>query len=95
MLPHRRKTHDPEENEVQKRKTMWQLERRFVVIGLLFSCMFLVYVERVGFSIAYTSMAHDEKIGDALKGGVLSSFFYGYGTSQVILLFQNLQVINF
>jgi len=41
------------------------------------------YVERTGFSIAYTIMAKEAAIGEATKGTVLSSFYWGYGLSQI------------
>jgi ACS family sodium-dependent inorganic phosphate cotransporter len=44
---------------------------------------FTAYVERVGFSIAYTAMAKKADISEAVKGTVLSAFYWGYGISQV------------
>lgn len=41
------------------------------------------YVERTGFSIAYTAMAEQTNVGDTVKGTVLSSFYWGYAVSQV------------
>ena len=40
-------------------------------------------MERVGFSIAYTAMAKQAGASEALKGSVLSAFYWGYGLSQV------------
>lgn len=39
-------------------------------------------MERVGFSIAFTAMAKQAGLSEALKGTVLSAFFWGYAVSQ-------------
>jgi len=43
----------------------------------------VAYVERVGFSIAFTEIAKASGAGEGLKGAVLSAFYWGYGVSQV------------
>ncbi len=44
---------------------------------------FTAYVERVGFSIAFTGMSQVAQLDEAAKGTVLSAFYWGYGLSQV------------
>lgn len=59
------------------------MEPRYQIVIFCFFATFTAYVERVGFSIAYTEMAKAADIDEAVKGGVLSAFFWGYGLSQV------------
>lgn len=61
----------------------FSLEPRYQIVIFCFFATFTAYVERVGFSIAYTEMAKAANIDEAVKGGVLSAFFWGYGLSQV------------
>lgn len=61
------------------------VEPRYQIVALCFFATFTAYVERVGFSIAYTEMAKAANVDEAVKGGVLSAFFWGYGLSQVCL----------
>lgn len=58
-------------------------EPRHQITLLCFLATFTAYVERVGFSIAYTAMAKRASVSEAIKGTVLSSFYWGYGLSQV------------
>jgi len=55
---------------------------RLAILVACFLAAFVAYVERVGFSIAYTEMAKVAAVDDAVKGTVLSAFFWGYGLSQ-------------
>ena len=55
---------------------------RLAILVACFLATFVAYVERVGFSIAYTVMAKEAAVSDAVKGTVLSAFFWGYGLSQ-------------
>ena len=59
------------------------LEARHVIVLACFLATLSAYVERVGFSIAYTAMAKAEKVDEATKGTVLSAFYWGYGVAQV------------
>lgn len=43
-------------------------------------------MERVGFSIAFTEMAKEAGTSEAVKGAVMSAFYWGYAFSQVRLL---------
>ena len=54
---------------------------QIVVACFLATCT--AYVERVGFSIAFTAMAKTAHIDEHVKGNVLSAFYWGYGVSQV------------
>ena len=40
-------------------------------------------MERVGFSIAFTEMARAAGTSEAVKGAVMSAFYWGYAFSQV------------
>jgi len=57
--------------------------QRYAVVAACFLATFSVYCERVGFSIAYTPVAEQSGASEALKGAVLSAFYYGYATSQI------------
>lgn len=59
------------------------LEARHVIVLACFLATLSAYVERVGFSIAYTAMAKAEQVDEATKGTVLSAFYWGYGVAQV------------
>lgn len=55
---------------------------------IVFACFlatFIAYVERVGFSIAFTAISQENDINKAALGGVLSAFYWGYGISQVMI----------
>lgn len=62
------------------------IEARHLIVLACFLATLSAYVERVGFSIAYTAMAKVDKVDEATKGTVLSAFYWGYGLSQVGLL---------
>ncbi len=63
---------------------MWLLqEPRHQVTLLCFLGTFVAYVERVGFSIAFTEMAKEAGTSEAVKGAVMSAFYWGYAFSQV------------
>lgn len=50
---------------------------------MTFVCTFVCYIERVGFSIAYTIAADAADINQTSKGMILSTFYYGYACSQI------------
>jgi ACS family sodium-dependent inorganic phosphate cotransporter len=56
-------------------------EPRHLVVVVCFLATLTAYVERTGFSIAYTLMAED--IDQSTKGMVMSAFYWGYGISQI------------
>ena len=59
------------------------LEPRHLIVLACFLATLSAYVERVGFSIAYTAMAKADNVDEATKGTVLSAFYWGYGVAQV------------
>lgn len=61
----------------------WRLEPRYQIVLVCFLATFVAYVERVGFSIAFTAMAKTAEIDESVKGTVLSAFYWGYALSQV------------
>lgn len=58
-------------------------EPRHLVVVACFFATLTAYVERTGFSIAYTVMAKDSGIDEGTKGTVMSAFYWGYGISQI------------
>ena len=59
------------------------LDSRYQIILVCFLATLCMYVERVGFTIAFTEMAKKAALDEATMGTVLSSFYWGYGLSQV------------
>ncbi|XP_077240649.1 putative anion transporter 6 [Tasmannia lanceolata] len=57
--------------------------KRYVIVLLLFISTCVCYIERVGFSIAYTVAADAAGVNQSTKGLILSTFYYGYAVSQV------------
>ena len=76
-------THGPPTKQASSRWLKLKLEPRFIVVLTCFLATFTAYVERVGFSIAFTTMAKEAGVDEARKGTVLSAFYWGYGVSQV------------
>lgn len=60
-----------------------RIEPRYVIIAATFFATFAAYVERVGFSIAFTAMAKEAGLDESVKGTVLSAFYWGYALSQI------------
>ncbi len=60
-----------------------RLEPRYAIVFVCFLATLTAYVERVGFSIAFTAMAKQAQLDEKTKGTVLSAFYWGYGLSQV------------
>ena len=54
-----------------------RMPQRYVTVLLTFVCTCVCYIERVGFSVAYSAAANDAGVGEAVKGKILSTFFYG------------------
>lgn len=59
------------------------LPKRYLIVILTFICTSVCYIERVGFSIAYTIAADAAGVNQSSKGMILSTFYYGYALSQV------------
>ncbi|RVW48379.1 putative anion transporter 5 [Vitis vinifera] len=57
--------------------------KRYLIVILTFISTCVCYVERVGFSIAYTVAADAAGVNQSSKGTILSTFYYGYACSQV------------
>lgn len=57
--------------------------RRYLIVILTFICTSVCYIERVGFSIAYTVASDAAGVSQSTKGTILSTFYYGYACSQV------------
>ncbi|KAL2326516.1 hypothetical protein Fmac_025574 [Flemingia macrophylla] len=60
-----------------------KLPVRYLIVILTFICTAVCYIERVGFSIAYTVAADAAGVNQSSKGAILSTFYYGYACSQV------------
>lgn len=56
---------------------------RYLIVILTFISTCVCYIERVGFSIAYTVAADAAGVNQSSKGTILSTFYYGYACSQV------------
>lgn len=56
---------------------------RYLIVFLTFICTSVCYIERVGFSIAYTDAADTAGVDQKSKGIILSTFYYGYACSQI------------
>ena len=67
----------------QRSKSKFRFESRYQIVFACFLATLTAYVERTGFSIAYTAMTKDVAVDEAVKGTVLSSFYWGYGVSQI------------
>lgn len=66
-----------------KKLAPFGIPQRYFIVFLTFLCTCVCYIERVGFSLAYTSTAGRTGVDQATKGWVLSAFYYGYASSQV------------
>ncbi|KAK4746641.1 hypothetical protein SAY87_025678 [Trapa incisa] len=62
---------------------MMKFPMRYLIVILTFICTSVCYIERVGFSIAYTVAADAAGVNQSSKGMILSTFYYGYACSQV------------
>ncbi|CAK7338320.1 unnamed protein product [Dovyalis caffra] len=56
---------------------------RYTIVILTFISTTVFYIERVGFSIAYTSAADAAGVNQSNKGIVLTTFYCGYACSQI------------
>ncbi len=63
----------------------WRIEPRYKIVIACFLATFTAYVERVGFSIAFTTLAKEAGLDEGTKGTVLSAFYWGYAVSQVLI----------
>lgn len=59
-------------------------EPRHLIVMVCFLATLTAYIERTGFSIAYTIMSKDAgTVDEGTKGVVMSAFYWGYGISQI------------
>lgn len=63
--------------------SLMNIPRRYLIVILTFISTCVCYIERVGFSIAYTVAADAAGVNQSSKGTILSTFYYGYACSQV------------
>lgn len=70
-------------HEINRSALRRPVESRHLIVLACFLATLTAYVERVGFSIAYTAMAKTAGVDEATKGTILSAFYWGYGVSQV------------
>ncbi|GAV57305.1 MFS_1 domain-containing protein [Cephalotus follicularis] len=68
---------------LSKRMRLIKFPKRFLIVILTFISTCVCYIERVGFSIAYTAAADAAGVNQSSKGRILSTFYYGYACSQV------------
>ncbi|MCO5562332.1 hypothetical protein L7F22_015958 [Adiantum nelumboides] len=79
----------PDPNAKQKLRTSlglgfrMRIPQKYVMVAMVFASTSICYMERVGFSIAYTAAAASAHANERVKGYILSAFFYGYVLSQV------------
>jgi len=60
-----------------------EFPKRYVIVLLTFICTNVCYIERIGFSIAYTVAADAIGVDQSSKGMILSTFYWGYVVSQI------------
>ncbi|GIL42012.1 hypothetical protein Vafri_82 [Volvox africanus] len=65
------------------KRSVFRIEPRYVIVLATFLATFTAYVERVGFSIAFTDLAKEAGVDESVKGTVLSAFYWGYALSQI------------
>ncbi|KAL4429992.1 hypothetical protein ABPG77_004362 [Micractinium sp. CCAP 211/92] len=73
----------PEGKDGTLLRRQFSIQPRFQVVMACFLATLTMYVERVGFSIAFTTMANEAGVDEGVKGTVLSAFFWGYAVSQI------------
>src|SRR5215469_7204549 len=57
--------------------------RRWGIIGLLFTASLINYLDRATLAVALPAIGRDLTLGPALKGILLSSFFWSYAAAQI------------
>ena len=58
-------------------------QRRWSIVGLLFTASMINYMDRATISMALPSISHDLGLGPAAKGELLSAFFASYALMQI------------
>src|SRR5262245_13837068 len=59
------------------------MNRRWIVVGLIFAGILISYVDRGNLSIAATSIMQDFSLTPGRMGVLLSAFFWTYGAFQI------------
>lgn len=62
---------------------VFNAQPRHRIVLTCFLATLIAYVERTGFSISYTLLARAGGVDEAVKGTIMSAFYWGYGVSQV------------
>lgn len=57
--------------------------KRYLICFFCFLATCSAYVERTGFSVAFTRLCKQERVPEAVEGMVMGAFYWGYGLSQV------------
>ena len=57
--------------------------RRWTIVGLLFAACLINYLDRATLALALPAISQDLALGPALKGVLLSAFFWSYAVMQV------------
>jgi len=57
--------------------------RRWTIVGLLFAASLINYLDRATLALALPAISQDLALGPALKGVLLSAFFWSYAVMQV------------
>jgi MFS family permease len=58
-------------------------QRRWTIVGLLFTASLIKYLDRAAISFALPLISNDLHLTPATKGLLLSSFFWSYALRQV------------
>jgi MFS transporter, ACS family, solute carrier family 17 (sodium-dependent inorganic phosphate cotransporter), other len=57
--------------------------KRYLMCVFCFLATSCAYVERTGFSVAFTTLCKKENVPERIEGMVMGAFYWGYGLSQV------------
>ena len=57
--------------------------KRYLICLFCFLATCCAYVERTGFSVAFTALCKAENVPERVEGMVMGAFYWGYGLSQV------------
>jgi MFS transporter, ACS family, solute carrier family 17 (sodium-dependent inorganic phosphate cotransporter), other len=57
--------------------------KRYLICLFCFFATSCAYIERTGFSVAFTALCKQERVSEHVEGVVLAAFYWGYGVSQV------------
>jgi MFS transporter, ACS family, solute carrier family 17 (sodium-dependent inorganic phosphate cotransporter), other len=63
----------------------WKIftEKRFFICFLCFLATCCAYIERTGFSVAFTALCKRDSVPESVQGRVMSAFYIGYAISQI------------